>query len=375
MTPTPMKISSAHMLLPIAGPVRYLAFMLAWILLAALIVLPLAGCNLKYAEGQFLEQEKRWEEASIAYHLALLEEPGNPEIQGALSRANKIVARENFDHYRRFLARKEFRKAYARLQDASRQDPEFEPVQAELDKWMRVLLGGQVRFDFEASQSEISQADEIKLTIRFNTPNPGETVDAEIDINTGTFHAEDLLYDRPDALLTYYTINSIGVQLIYGRSRIKKFTSREYVRFINIRTPILQDINGQLSVKNNPDLIPVASHRERLDSETETGRAVFPKANPTYSITLRGDRILVSSPEPWSGYTPRFLYINKRDQRLFVDFGRYEVKLPEKGNRWSLKRLPLGKSDYFPNFSRNIALQPYFFYREGVYVFLKSNQG
>ena len=78
---------------------------------------------------------------------------------------------------------------------------------------------------------------------------------------------------------------------------------------------------------------------------------------------------------PPPDYTPRFLYINRADHRAFVDFGRYQVALPERGRRWTLGRLPLVGDDYFPRLARNIALQPYFFYREGVFAYVPARSG
>jgi hypothetical protein len=353
---------------PRAAPALAAGLLAAWLALGA--------CSLDYADGQYLESRKRWEEAAIAYHLAVIDDPGDAEYREALERANKVVARENFELYRDFLAKKAFRKAYQRLSDAARQDPGYAPVQEEMAKWQRVLVGGQVHFDFSVGQSAITLADEIKLIARINTPNPGETLDAEIDIDTGTFFAEDLLYDRPNELLAYYSLNSIGVRLVYGRSRIKKFTSRDYQRFITVRTPILDDLQGTLAVAPDGSLSPVGDHRGRLPEEQWPAAGVVPQANPHYRVRIEGSRILVDSPDGRTDFTPRFLYVNRRDRRVFIDFGRYEVRLPEGAPRWTLRRLPLaGEQDYFGQIARNIALQPYFFYREGVFAFVPAKSG
>jgi hypothetical protein len=76
-----------------------------------------------------------------------------------------------------------------------------------------------------------------------------------------------------------------------------------------------------------------------------------------------------------SDFTPRFLYVNKKDRRIFVDFGRYAVKQDEGSRRWGLRRLPLGEFDYFPQFSQNVALRPYFYYRDGVVVYVPVKAG
>ena len=347
-------------------------------LLALLTVLfLLGGCALKYAEGQALESDGRWEEAMLAYRDAVIDSPDDPEYRAALDRARKVVARDNFDRYKAYLAEKAFQKAYARLVDAARQDPDYQPVQQELKKWERVLVGGQVSFDFTTAQSNISLAEQIALIVRINTPNPGETIDAEVDIDTGTFYAEDLLYNRPNELLTTYSINSIGVELTFGRTRIKQFTSKEFVRFVNVRTPVLDNLSGTLAVLPDGALKPVIDHRASLPEVPLAVEDTAPPSNPHYTLRIEGDRILVNGAQPGVPleFTPRFLYLNRQDRRAFVDFGRYAVRLPARGERWRIRRLPLAGHDYLPGLARNIALQPYFFYREGVFTYVPTRSG
>jgi hypothetical protein len=69
------------------------------------------------------------------------------------------------------------------------------------------------------------------------------------------------------------------------------------------------------------------------------------------------------------------LYINKQDRRLLVDFGRYEVKLDDDTRRWGLRRLPVSENDYFPLLLQNIALQPYFYYRDAVLAYQPTGAG
>lgn len=336
----------------------------------------LAGCALNFAEGQSLEAQKRWEEASISYRLAVIEDPDNEEYTEALQRTQKVVARENFELYRNFLAKKAFRKAFRRLEDASRQDPSYEPVRKEMRKWDRVLVGGQILFDFDIAQRNLTLADELKLIVRFNSPNPGETIDAEIDIDTGLFFIEDLLYDRPNEILTFYSINSIGVRLVHGRSRFQKFTSREYQRFVNIRVPVLDQIKGNLKLNRQGERKPVQDHRATLKGDRKQEDARVPETNPRFSLRIQDNRILVSVPGTRNDFTPRFLYMNKKDRRIFVDFGRYETRFDNRLRKWTLRRLPLNgpNGDYFASFSRNIALQPYFFYREGIFSYESDSE-
>lgn len=342
----------------------------SWLALLCLAgALAVSGCNFNYARGKALEAKNRWEEAAIEYHLAVIKDPDEEEFREALERANKIVARENFGVYRRYLAQKQFKKAYSRLLDSTRQDPDFAPAQLELKKWLRVLVAGQVRFDFPSFRRNLSLADEINLTVRLNTPNPGETIEAEINLDTGTFFVEDLLYDRPQQMLTYYSLNALGVTLVYGRGRARKFTSREFQRFINYRTPVLDGVEGKLSLSRGGALENVINHRKAILEEGALPGFEFPATNPHYSMQLVGERINVTGKGHGAQFTPRFLYLNDKDKRMLVDFGRYEIRLA--GNRkWSIRRLPIAGVDYFPQFSQNIALRPYFFYREGVFTYL-----
>lgn len=345
----------------------------ACLALLGLAAILLSGCNFNYARGQALEAVNRWEEAAIEYHLAVIKDPGEEEYREALRRANRKVARENFEVYRRFLAQKQFKKAYLRLLDASRQDPEFAPVRQELRKWLRVLVAGQVRFDFPSINRNLSLADEINLTVRFNTPNPGQVIEAEINLNTGTFFVEDLLYDRPEQMLTYYSVNALGVSMVYGRNRARKFASREFQRFVSYRTPVLDGVTGRLSLSGGNGLTAVKAHRDAIRAADAPGGYEQPVSNPHYSLELTAGNIRVTTRERGAKFTPRFLYLNKQDRRMFVDFGRYEIKLNSTTRKWSIRRLSISKQDYFPGFSQNIALAPYFFYREGVFAYLPPN--
>lgn len=365
-----------------SAPLSVVSVRIGWARWLALLCLPLlAGCALNFAEGQSLEAQKRWEEASIAYHLAVIEDPDNEEYTEALERTRKVVARENFELYRDFLAKKAFHKAFRRLEDASRQDPSYEPVRKEMQKWDRVLVAGQILFDFDVAQRNLSLADELKLIVRLNSPNPGETIDAEIDIDSGHFFAEDLLYDRANEILTFYSINSIGIRMVHGRSRRKKFTSREYQHFINIRVPVLDQIKGNLKLNRQGELKSVLGHRAmikaRLQGNHKQDDPKVPTTNPRFSLRIQNNRILVAARGTRNDFTPRFLYVNKKDRRIFVDFGRYETRLNPRLRKWTLRRLPLGgpDMDYFEPFSRNIALQPYFFYREGIFTYESDNPG
>ena len=335
-----------------------------------------AGCSFHYAQGQALEAQERWEEASIEYRLAFVEDPDDPDYRDALERMNKVVARENFERYQEYLAGKEFRKAYHRLSDASSQDPSFEPVREEQEKWVRVLLSGRVRLSFESLRTNLSLADEIRLFARFNTPNPGQTVEGEIDIDTGIFFVEDLLYEPPEELLMYYTLNAIGVSLVHGRTMRKQFTNTEFVRFINFRTPVLDEIEVQLgNGASDENLKNIIDHRTTIIDPESPGTYWTPKINVHYSMAMRQGRIFVETDLERGEFTPRFLYLNRENRRMFVDFGRYEVHQDPNTRRWGLKRLPLADDDYFRLLWQNIALKPYFFYHGDVVEYVQPREG
>ena len=335
-----------------------------------------AGCNYHYSRGQTLEAQQRWEEAAIEYHLAYVDDPQDPDFIEALERANKVVARENFVRYKDYLAEKQFHKAYARLLDAARQDPDFQPVTAEIRKWLRVLISGQVKFAFESFQSNISLADEIRLMARINTPNPGQVIEGEIEIDHGIFFVEDLLYEPPEELLMYYTLNAIGVSLVHGRTTRKQFTNTEFVRFINFRTPVLDEIEGQMgNGATDEKLKNIIDHRTTIIDPESPGTYWTPRINVHYKMAMRQGRIFVQTDLERGEFTPRFLYFNRKNRRMFVDFGRYEVHQDPNTRRWGLKRLPLAEDDYFQLLWQNIALKPYFFYHGDVLEYVQPREG
>jgi hypothetical protein len=344
-------------------------------LVVLLAVLAVGGCSLAYNEGRLRESQNRWEEAAIQYHLAYIGDPQDGEYREAFLRASKQVARENMERYKDYLGNKEFGKAYQRLVDASRQDPDLEPAKRESARWMRVLVGGQIKLEFSDLQADTSLADEIRVVVRLNTPNPGEVIEAEVDVDTGVFYAENLLYDRPDELLAYYSVNSIGLSLVQGKTKVKQFSNHEFVRFITFRTPILASPLGPINLPSDGVIRRVAEHRRLLQNDDVAETPIVPRSNPKYQMTVQGDRILVTSGDGRSDFTPRYLYVNKQDRRLFVDFGRYEVQLLREGRGWGMARLPVGRQDYVPVLAGNVALQPYFYYRGAVLTYLPAKEG
>jgi hypothetical protein len=344
--------------------------------LALAALLPaLAGCSYHYARGQALEAQERWEEAHIAYRLAYVDDPQDPDFRAAVERTSKVVARENFERYQSYLAAKEFRKAYARLADAARQDPRLQPVRDEERKWLRVLIAGRVTLSFESLRSNLSLADEIRLMARFNTPNPGQTVEAEIDIDTGIFFAEDLLFEPPDQLLAYYTLNSISVDLVQKATAGRQFTSTEAVRLINFRTPVLERFEGGFKLPDQGEPHRIEEHRGTILDPPDKADYWFPPVNVRYTMQAEGARIVASNEAARTDFLPRFLYVNRPARRMMAGFGHYEIRQDPVSRRWGITRLPLQVQDYFGELSRNVALQPYFFYHGAVIEFVERKRG
>jgi hypothetical protein len=121
----------------------------------------------------------------------------------------------------------------------------------------------------------------------------------------------------------------------------------------------------------------VASQRGTLGQDAWNEASWVPPPSPKYQLTAQGNRLLVQCSAGRSDFTPRFLYVNRKDRRIFVDFGHYAVKQDEVTRRWGVLRLSLAGNDYFSKFSLNVALQPYFYFRDGVMEFVpvKAGQG
>jgi hypothetical protein len=210
---------------------------------------------------------------------------------------------------------------------------------------------------------------------RFNTPNPGATVEAEIDLDTGIFFVEDLLFDPPDQLLTYYTLNSIAVDLVQTATAGRQFSSTEAVRLINFRTPVLERFDGTLRIESGGDLHSIREHRESVASQGVKRDFWFPPVNVRYSMAADGTRITASNESGRTDFLPRFIYPNRPSRRMFVGFGHYEILQDPISRKWGITRLPAPGEDYFELLSRNVALQPYFFYHGTVVEFVERGRG
>lgn len=327
------------------------------------------GCSMHFRNGQELEEQERWEEAAIEYRLAYVDDPDDGEIQEALTRTNKKVAQENFERYQQYLASKEYRKAYSRLEAIGVQDPSLEEATLEQNHWMRILIAGKIEFQLDRLLTNIRLADQMQLQIMINSPT-GKILTADISNETGIFFVEDVLYKKQLRDLPQYSIHMIGVKLT--KKSTDQRTSHEFKRFINFQGLIPRPTTGTLKTITNPSTKTVLSHRpELVDSQMAEFDLWFPPRIIYYDLALNDTEIQINT-EDRSDFMPFAFYLNSEQRRAFVDFGVSQLILNNKTRDWGIqKKLYRTKSDdYFYQFSRNLALYPYFFYKDGVYRYI-----
>ncbi|MBF0278538.1 MAG: hypothetical protein HQM13_12130 [SAR324 cluster bacterium] len=337
-----------------------------------LVVSTSASCSYHFRDAQELENKKRLEEASIEYRLAFIEDSDNKEAEAALKRTNILVSEQNLNRYTDYLNKKEFKKAYRRLETSIIQNPSFAKAQTEQAHWLKVLISGKVKLEFDRLQANIRLASQMQLQIVINTPS-GKTLTADISNETGIFFVEDLLYKYSLKELPHYTINAIGLRL--KRVTPGQRTKEEFRKFVNFRGLIPDQTVGSLQTNSSAPTQTVLEHRSQLLApRSSLPEPWFPSRLIRYSIALKGSEIEVTSSER-TDFMPSTLYLNHEQQRAFVDFGVYQLALDQDSRLWSLKKAPyLSKSDdYFYQFSQNLALYPYFFYRDGVYQYTAKN--
>jgi len=327
-----------------------------------------SGCSYHYQQGVELEAEQRWEEASIEYRLAFVEDPDDEDIIDALARVNPRVALENMLRYRDYLSQSKYKKAYSRLVAASVQNPQLESAQKELKLWTKILIAGKVDFEFDRLQSNIRLADEMQLQFLINTP-VGDVLEANISYDSGLFFVEDILYRHPIEILTKYSVNSIGLKLV--RKTISGFKQKSFKKFINFRGSNADQIYGKLE-PSSTSIQSVKGHRLALiDRAPQIKPPWFPPRSIQYQLNLKGNQIQVVTSTKRLEIVPKIMYVNREQQRVFIDFGEYFVKL-HNNRSWSIQRqiYQNPKDDYYHQFSKNLALNPYFFYREGAYQYV-----
>ena len=319
--------------------------------------------------GQELEAQERWEEASTEYQLALASFPNDEEIQESLKRVNIFVAKENMTRYQTMLKKKEYYKAYRRLEAATVQNPQLQTAQNELKKWTKILLAGKAQFDFSEINYNLHLVDEISLEVHLQSP-AGRTIKAPISYETGIFFAEDLLYDTPTQKALHYMIKSIGVKLVKKLSATRQ--SVIYRKFVQFRTPGSQSISGALQVISTGREHPIQS-KLRLQSSGIDLPFMTPPKLFRYSLRFDKQQIQIMSSGSRLEPFPNVSYVNGKTRRIFVDFGSYQLK--RTGATWQIRKLTTKTiaDDYFISLQNNFALLPYFFYQEGKYYYVNTN--
>jgi hypothetical protein len=92
-------------------------------------------------------------------------------------------------------------------------------------------------------------------------------------------------------------------------------------------------------------------------------------------MSTDGNQIVATNEAARTDFLPRDLYTNREARRMFVGFGHYEILQDPTSRRWGIRRLPIQAKDYFHELSRNVALQPYFFYHGSVVEFVERERG
>jgi len=329
-------------------------------------VLLLSGCNYHYHTGLNLEAEGRFEEANIEYHRAYTRYPDNETYRDAFQRTAQKTTTNLMDRYQRYVKEKKYAMAFRRLEQAQTLLPNDPQINIELKKWYRILVAGKVDLvQIKSLQDQIPLMDQILLMVRLNTPNALKRLEAPVDYQTGTFYVEDILYDPPQDLLMLYSLNSIGVKLVNNTTRNEQFK-----RFVDFKTPVLIEVRGDLKGVDK-GLEPVSSFYPLADlRQANSDQFWYPSRGIRYALHLDGNVIKVSSSVNKVAFLPQLLYINKRERRFFLDFGRLQLYQKKAGGVWLFRRLVDEKRGYLKNLQKNLLLNTYFFFREGGYPFI-----
>ena len=330
----------------------------------------LQGCNYNYYRGLELEKEGRNEEANIEFHRAYTGSPGNSKYQDAYQRTAIKTTEELLVRYDKYVKEKKYLMAYRRLERANTLTPDHPGVKEEMAKWYRILLAGKLDLvQIRSMSNQIPLTDQIVLEIRFNTPNITRRLEATVNYETKIFSVEDVLYDPPQNLLMLYSINSIGVKLV------NRTTPRaQFKKFIDLKTPVLVDVQGSLKEGGN-GLVAVGDlYPPELLKNYENNAFWYPSYGIRYSLLLDENAVYVKSSNNHVDYLPMILYINKEDRRYFLDFGHLELAQKKLGGLWTFRRIVAEGREYLQMLEKNLILNPYFYFREGGYPFIKVDE-
>jgi len=334
-------------------------------LLLILGLASLASCNYNYYQGQRLEDMGRFEEANLEYRRAYTSSPFDEDFKSAYLRTSELTSEDLLVRYQQYISEGKMDLAFARLQQAKNLTPSHPLVTQELRKWTKVLVAGKVNFSFKSLKRLVPLADDMSLMIRINTANPQKILTGRIDNLTKTFSMEDVIYNVSQKDLIFYSINSIGVGLKKdGQSEIR------FIRFVDLKIPYPKDVSGSLTslgteLKPVDQVYPLPSLQSAASTTDWVGHRGL-----SYSLALSDKEIKVQSSNGKIDYLPQMLYINHEERRIFIDFGVVHCFQRKLGGAWTFKREIDPKREYLEQLKHNLALSPYFFYREGAYPFV-----
>ncbi|MDH5559992.1 MAG: hypothetical protein OEY59_03965 [Deltaproteobacteria bacterium] len=328
------------------------------------------SCNYNYHIARNLEKEKRYEEANIEYQRAFTRSPSNDNYKLGYLRTAKHTAESLLARYDNYLGQEKYKLAYQRLKQAQTLAPDHPKVNGELRKWYLVLLAGKIDFQFKTLKNQIPLTDRMILEIQFNTSNAKKKLTAQIDYQTRTFSVEDIVYDPNQDLshLMFYSINSIGVRLIS-----QTYSLNRYEKFIDFKAPLLKNMSGSLS-RNGDMLTPIRNQfSSGLTGLFNEGPFWYPSEGIQYSLEMDRNKILVQSEAENIDFLPQVLYMNRKNQRFFFDFGKLEIYQNRVGGLWSFRRAQGETREYIGKLKENLLLDPYLYYRDGAFPFIRKN--
>lgn len=367
-------------------------------LIWCLAIFFVTGCNYNYYKGKNLEKKDRFEEANVEYHRAYTLDPDDDDFKDAYQRTAVKSSDDLLKRYKKYLKEKKYHLAFKRLQQAHDLTPKSEEIKTEMVKWYRILLAGKVDFTFQTLKNQVPLSDFMYLEIHFNTPTPSRRLKALIDNQTKTFMAEDVLYDPPQNLLMFYTLNSIGVRLENSKDILlptivtkeqretgqlgtdgkgllrKQYGGVKFQKFVDLRTPALVDIRGRLKT-NGDALSPVQDiYPVKILKKANGDSFSYPVRGIRYLLYMTEDTVQVKSSSGYIHFLPQLMYLNKENKRIFLDFGNLEVLQKKSGGQWFFRRNVTAGREYLKDLEKNIILSPYFYYKEGGFPFVKEGE-
>ncbi|MGK0288876.1 MAG: hypothetical protein ACI86H_000297 [bacterium] len=338
-----------------------------------LVLFALSSCNYNYYQGTQLEGQGRFEEATIEYHRAHVANANDSLYKKAYQRTAKKTVADLLKRYFRYIKEKDLPSAYQRLQKAHTLAPKNEQIKKEQKKWVRILLAGKLSLKFKSIRRGLQIADEMSLAVRVNTPNPDRILLGVVNNQTGVFSVEDVLYSPTQDILMFYSINSIGVKLVKQKSAVQKFKVQEFRSFVNFRTPILAKISGKLDETGDVLKKTQQYYPFELLKKSNSKKAWLPSRKIRYSLKLANRQIQVLSSVKRIDFIPQILYLNQKDRRIFFDFGHIKIIQKQVDGPWFFQRITTKERNYYQELEKNIILNPYFYYRDGAYPFIRSD--